>query len=85
MGVRVWVNEREGGGVQEEEVAEGVGGGVELGEQGEEGGGVGAQGVAVGLLEEAVELRQILRAPGERLDVRHERLHRLHRRRRRRR
>jgi hypothetical protein len=32
-----------------------------------------------------VELRQLLRAPGEALDVRHERLHRLYRHRRRRR
>ena len=83
-GVRVLVNEGEGRGVQEVEVAEGVGAGVELGEEREEAGGVGAQGVAVRLLEEAVELGQLVRAPGEGLDVRHERLHRLHRRRRRR-
>lgn len=58
---------------------------VELGEEGEEGGGVGAQGLAVGLPEKVVEVGQLLPAPGEALDVRHQRLHRLHRRRRHRR
>lgn len=73
----------EGGGVQEVEVAEGVGPGAEVREEGDERGGVGAQGVAVGLLEEAVEVRQLLGAAGEPLDVRHEGLQGLHQRRRR--
>ena len=76
---------REGGAVQEVEVAEGVGPGAELPEEGDERGGVGAQGVAVRLLEEAVEVRQLLGAAREPLDVRHEGLQGLHQRRRRRR
>jgi hypothetical protein len=48
-------------------------------------GGVGAQGFAVRLLEEAVEVRQLLGAAGEPLDVRHEGLQGLHQWRRRRR
>lgn len=67
-----------GGDLQEVEVAEGVSLGLELREEGDEGGGVGAQGVAVRLLEEAVEVRQLLRGAGEALDVRHQGLRRLH-------
>jgi hypothetical protein len=77
MGVRVR-RRRAGEDSQEVEVAEGVRLGLELGEEGDEGGGVGAQGVAVRLLQEAVELRQLLRTAGQALDVRHQGLRRLH-------
>jgi hypothetical protein len=77
MGSRVR-RRRAGGDSQEVEVAEGVRLGLELGEEGDEGGGVGAQGVAVRLLQEAVELRQLLRTAGQALDVRHQGLRRLH-------
>lgn len=50
--------------VQEVEVAEGVGLGAEVREEGKQRGGVGAQGVAVRLLEEAVEVRHLLGAAG---------------------
>lgn len=64
--------------VQEVEVAEGVGIRAEVREEGNERGGVGAQGVAVRLLEEAVEVRHLVGAAGEALDVRHEGLQGLH-------
>jgi len=48
-----------------------VGPGAEVPEEGNERGGVGAQGVAVRLLEEVVEVRHLVGAAREPLDVRH--------------
>jgi hypothetical protein len=78
---------RSGGGrhVQEVEVAEGVRLWAEVREEGDQSSGVGAQGFAVRLFEEAVEVRQLLGAAGEALDVRHKGLQGLHQWRRRRR